>query len=292
MAGLRRSLFIAVTVAIALILTSGDRAVQATTANEPQEFDSGWMMPAAQVHPLPESLSQWHDPEQSGDYFDAIAPTSAGYLVWSTFPIRVFVESTASASRSQVAAATLQRWNDAVVQGVDAWSAYLPIQYVTTDSEADIKIWAAAPPLRYTSTGEIERARSAETRYELYRSPASTPHPTSTDLEPEVSDSALHPDPDRPQLLPRCEIWLSPGQSDEHIAATARHEMGHALGIWGHSPMASDTLYFAQVRSPQPLSPRDINTLKRIYEQPTQIGWPWVLGSSESDPADPFTLTG
>ncbi|MGB3491192.1 MAG: hypothetical protein WBA57_00585 [Elainellaceae cyanobacterium] len=289
MAGLRRSLLIAITVAIVLMIAGGDRTVQAMNANAPHGFDARWMMPDAQIHPLPEALAQWHDLAQSGDYFDEISPTSAGYLIWPRFPIRVFIESAATPETSspQVGASVLQRWHNAVVQGVDAWSTYLPIQYVTTAPEADIKIWASAPPLRYSSNGEIERARSAETRYSLYTSATPILDVAAENLE--LEQDVLQ---ERPQLLPACEIWLSPGQSDQHIAATARHEMGHALGIWGHSPTASDTLYFAQVRSPQPISPRDINTLKRIYEQPTQIGWPWVLRPTETNNADPLVPKG
>jgi hypothetical protein len=33
-------------------------------------------------------------------------------------------------------------------------------------------------------------------------------------------------------------------------------------------------MYFAQVRTPPVISARDINTLKRVYQQPTQLGWP------------------
>ncbi len=31
---------------------------------------------------------------------------------------------------------------------------------------------------------------------------------------------------------------------------------------------------FGEVRNPAQVSARDINTLKRIYEQPTRLGWP------------------
>ncbi|MEB3357209.1 MAG: peptidase, partial [Synechococcales bacterium] len=80
--------------------------------------------------------------------------------------------------------------------------------------------------------------------------------------------------PEQPTLAHRCTIWLSPRQTERYIQAAARHEIGHALGIWGHSPDASDALFAAQVGSPGPISARDVNTLKRIYEQPTHIGWP------------------
>ncbi|MFN4955672.1 MAG: peptidase, partial [Aphanizomenon sp.] len=33
------------------------------------------------------------------------------------------------------------------------------------------------------------------------------------------------------------------------------------------------TMYFSQVRNPPFISVRDVNTLKRVYEQPTGLGW-------------------
>jgi predicted Zn-dependent protease len=69
-------------------------------------------------------------------------------------------------------------------------------------------------------------------------------------------------------------IQLSPDQSDRYTLATARHELGHALGIWGHSPLETDAMYFSQVRDSPEISIRDVNTLKHIYEQPTRLGWP------------------
>ena len=69
-------------------------------------------------------------------------------------------------------------------------------------------------------------------------------------------------------------IEISPGLSQLAILAATRHELGHALGIWGHSLHQNDALYFSQVSDFPPISPRDINTLKKIYQQPTQIGWP------------------
>jgi len=45
------------------------------------------------------------------------------------------------------------------------------------------------------------------------------------------------------------------------------------LGIWGHSLLQTDIMYFSQVRKPPFISIRDVNTLKRVYEQPTSLGW-------------------
>ena len=40
-----------------------------------------------------------------------------------------------------------------------------------------------------------------------------------------------------------------------------------------NSLVTSDALYFSQVPNPPSISARDINTLKRIYQQPTLLGW-------------------
>ncbi|MCC5649325.1 peptidase [Nostoc sp. XA013] len=199
-------------------------------------------------HPLPPTLAQWQDSTNSGDYFSQVTTTQVGYLVWSQFPIRVYVEPPISISEKQA-----QAWVNAVLQGVEEWSNYLPLIRVEQPEIADITIVRKAPPLQISPGSNITRARSAQTTYELY---------TSSKL-----------------LSHRFTILLSPSQTGEYLIAAARHEFGHALGIWGHSPLQTDALYFSQVRNPSPISVRDVNTLKRVYEQPTNLGWSLVDNS-------------
>lgn len=230
--------------------------VAAQDAPQPQE-----QLPQPGVHPLPAALSQWQDAQHQGDYFSAIAPTPVGYLVWSEFPVRVFIEPVETTDSTFVSSQA-ETWVEAVTQAVQEWSVYLPLQQVDAAEAAGIAIWRSAPALQLersdaetadsTSTLPLPRVRSAETQYHLF-------------IERPIDAPA--------QLSQRFTIQLTPNQTPDYLKATARHELGHALGIWGHSPVATDALYFSQVRQPSAISQRDINTLKRIYQQPTQIGW-------------------
>lgn len=200
-------------------------------------------LPPLRAHPLPPTLARWHSPDASGDYFDQIRPTPLGYLVWFEFPVKVYVEPASSGvtpDRSQV-------WVQLVQQAVREWSEYLPLTLAATPAAADIQIWRTTPTL---GRG---RARSAETRYEFF---------------------VRRADHAPPKIVQRLTITLRPGLADVQILAAARHELGHALGIWGHSPLETDALYYSQVRTPPPISSRDVRTLRRIYEQPTRLGWP------------------
>ncbi|HIK29250.1 MAG: peptidase [Oscillatoriaceae bacterium SKW80] len=213
-------------------------------------------LPPLQVHPLPPSLRQWQDSSNSGDYFSEVKPVKVGSLVWSRFPIVVYVEMSDSSERRAVA------WRKAVLQAVKEWHVYLPIELSEHPETADITIWRRNPPRQRLRDGKLARARSGETRYELY-----------------VSQTPEKP----PLLLHRCTISISPNQTELYITASARHELGHALGIWGHSRLETDALYFSQVRNPPRISPRDVNTLKRVYQQPTRLGWPLGMGNKAKE---------
>lgn len=248
-----RVLGLAIALAIAIALTQlwDSYPSSAQTAIPQQSTPLQDSLPAPRIHPLPPSLAEWQDDSQAGDYFSAIQPTQVGYLVWSQFPIRVYVEPTlasgAADGRSPV-------WVEAVTQAVQEWNAYLPLQQVESPESADIAIWRRVPPLMREGNGP-PRARSAETRYELY------------------VQNLQHSEPETEILAHRFTILLRPSQTADYLRAAARHELGHALGLWGHSPIQTDALYFSQVRTPPPISKRDVNTLKRVYEQPTRLGW-------------------
>lgn len=229
-----------------------------TTPAQPSVSLSNRQLPPLQTHPLPPLLAKWQDPSHSGDYFDQIQPTEVGFLVWSEFPITVYVQPPSTATNPS---SLESAWVKAVQAAIQGWMPYLPLQPVDQAEQADITIWRSQPPLRLgvrdrpSNSLGLERVRSAETRYELF-------------VE-QVEQAEQQP----ARLIHRCTITLNPQQTAAYIQAAIRHELGHALGIWGHSPQPTDALYFSQVRNPALISSRDVNTLKRIYEQPTRLGW-------------------
>lgn len=210
-------------------------------------------------HPLPETLQHWQD--SSGDYFSEIAPIqSVGYLIWSKFPVTIYIQTPTPEQLETFEGKSLQTWASFVSQAVAEWSVYFPLKIVDDPETAEITIWRRSPGLRLSETGEILPARSAEANYQLYH----ISQRTSDNLTEKLPEILAH----------KFTIFISPTQTGSYIQSAAKHELGHALGIWGHSPLETDIMYFAQVRNSPPISPRDINTLKLIYQQPTYLGWP------------------
>ncbi|MXY99886.1 tetratricopeptide repeat protein, partial [Candidatus Poribacteria bacterium] len=54
--------------------------------------------------------------------------------------------------------------------------------------------------------------------------------------------------------------------SQEEMRTVCLHEFGHAIGLWGHSPHPGDISY--STATAQHPSPRDITTLRRLYNTP------------------------
>jgi predicted Zn-dependent protease len=261
-------------------------------------------LPPLRSHLLPSSLANWNDPNSTGDYFDQVKRLPVGYLVWSEFPITIYIQPlTPEEAVNPFTTQRAKNWIDAVSKAVQEWHLYLPLKVVEQSAGADITVWRSPPPLRLEAasaerTGAMRegrpslslgRARSAETRFEFYAKPI-PPQASGTETEETENEdtrtrgqgtknnSNLKPETSPPPPSPtlfsqRFTIHLRPDQALSYLQAAARHELGHALGIWGHSLLETDVMYFSQVRNPPPISSRDLNTLKRIYEQPTRVGW-------------------
>lgn len=84
-------------------------------------------------------------------------------------------------------------------------------------------------------------------------------------------------EPGERRLNLKVSITVNTGESDASLSSQERfaqvkrlalHEIGHAIGIWGHSPDPGDIMYLRPIVSQ--LSQRDIRTIQRLYnEKPT-----------------------
>jgi predicted Zn-dependent protease len=213
-------------------------------------LQTGWAqsLPLAQVHPIPAILTQAVqrlNPEVGpGNYFDAIERKGVGYLIWSKFPVTVAIDELGS-----------DRWKLQVTTAVVEWQRYFPLKIVSTPETADIRIQSKRLALKPDpKTGKLPRFRSAETHYDVFVG--------------KVGDSS-----ETKHLSHRMTIDLASGQADGVMLSVARHEIGHAIGLWGHSPNPDDIMYFSQVSKSPLISSRDLRTLHRVYGQPTRLGW-------------------
>lgn len=246
-------LILGVAIAIAISIFGGSEIFPATAQTGLHERvsirdlqpDELLAIAPLQAHPLPPILEERSTPNGSEDYFDRIESTPVGVLAWSEFPVRVYITARDPSS---------QTWKDTVAEAVTDWAAYFPLEIVDLPEETDITIERKRPPPQRLPDGDF-RARSALVEYQLF---------VRSDQENA-----------RAMLGHRFQITINPTQSGDYLRGAVRHELGHALGIWGHSPQETDALYFSQTRTPPEISDRDLNTLKRIYEQPTRLGW-WV----------------
>ncbi len=222
-------------------------------------------LPEANTHALPPSLvklgislnsNNGQDQENLGDYFDQVQPSSLGYLLWSNFPVTVYVEYPPHLPPGSAEQKRYYTWQRAIKTAIADWQTFFPLAITNDSATADIRIFYREPPLARRvdpETGLVSfgRARTAQAGYEFYW----------TGQNP-------------PELRHRMNIEIKPGLAALSLQGTTRHELGHALGIWGHSDRPEDALYPAQTPDSPPISPRDLRTLYRIYQQPTRLGWP------------------
>ncbi len=219
------------------------RAVRATDTN----------LPPLQVHPLPVSLQHWTAHNQ-GDYFSEIEPHLAGYLIWSHFPVKVYLQSP-DADLSPAGLTQFQEWQKASKIAIASWNPYLPLIEVDTPENADILIYRRYPEFKAeinpdTGLYNLPRAKAATTTVKFYLTKTQTP-----------------------QLCHKMTIEVNPHQTFDYLLTNITHELGHAIGIWGHSLNNADIMYHSHTREIPTISPQDINTLKKIYQQPTRLGW-------------------
>jgi predicted Zn-dependent protease len=72
---------------------------------------------------------------------------------------------------------------------------------------------------------------------------------------------------------PKVSVLVSPELRAPVLQATALHELGHAFGLWGHSPDPGDAMAVHQGQDPVlKLSARDLETLLWLRSQNASFG--------------------
>jgi len=195
---------------------------------------------------LPDSMNPAHYVSGAGDYYWEIAQESDGNQ-WKTLPVKVFL-----------GAAPAAKWIEGTRDAFNTWQALFPLQLVAESESADIRVTWDAEPSQSWEAGETGWVSLRKVGNQLVSKPV-------------------------------CNIsvdWQMRNWTKDEMQAIILHEMGHALGIHGHSDSAKDIMYWQmqdkkrQVyapRIPQPLfwrslvkqpSQRDSNTLIRLYNSP------------------------
>jgi predicted Zn-dependent protease len=223
------------------------RFVELSEGVEARRFDVARARARLQIleamPPLPEAMHPSRYDTGVGDYYWLVSRTSESEL-WPRLPVKVFLGR-----------APEHKWQEGVREAYDTWAALFPMQLTALPKDADIRMVWHEP----TS----ERGHAGET-YEYVR----------IELEGDRLSGR------RVALI---VVDQSRNWSKGEMRAIILHELGHALGIKGHSDSREDIMFW-QMRDdrrsisvpgmPFPIfwrslakapSRRDLNTLIRLY---------------------------
>ncbi len=205
---------------------------------------------------LPATLQLERYNPKEDDYYEDVAGQSAGWQ-WKEFPVRVCLQDPPP------------EWQRAALAAMEEWSRVIPLERVNSPGDANITLAWSKSSMGAERIGVEEDVR--ETRMQ---------HGKVTHLKrSEVTfDASRH--------------W-----PDDDMLAASLQELGHALGIRGHGGRPHDVMYpevqhtysvqkggrspnleyrgpsgvYEQSSAATKLSPRDINTLIRIYNSPSPL---------------------
>lgn len=199
------------------------------------------------------------------DYFNYITLFSDGRITrFTQMPIQVYISQTIKNSPY------LPELRHAMQAWQTASEELVTFQETDTSEEADIHISAGESIfITYLDTrlGSAQLNRIDNTAQIIFT--ADTPEQKKeTDTDLQIQHAAPNNEIDFKVNI--ILILEGDGTIDEltqkEMRSVCLHELGHALGLWGHSPYEEDINY--AVVSAQHPSERDINTLRKLYNTP------------------------
>jgi len=193
---------------------------------------------------LPDAMQPSRYVPEAGDYYWEVA-SEAEESLWKTFPVKVDLGS-----------APQVKWIQGARDAFNIWKTMFPLQLVIHAEEANIRVsWVTDPQTWGAAGEEWER-------------------PTWEEVGGEMKGTKV--------CVITVDLSMRNWTKDE-MRAILLHEMGHALGIKGHSDSKKDIMYWQMQDKtrqiylptvPFPVSwrslvkepsQRDINTLIRLY---------------------------
>jgi predicted Zn-dependent protease len=194
----------------------------------------------------PDGLLPPHYVAAAQDYFGEISETSESER-WKTFPIKVEIGDVPNGN-----------WAQGAREALRIWQQMFPLELTAEPEEADIRF-------NWEGGTHVEGAAGDEMDWVEFR---------------RVGDELTG------RKVAFISLDLSRNWSKDEMRAIVLHEMGHALGVKGHSDSKGDIMFWQmqdknhQVYVPRVMYPiawkslvskpsqRDLNTLIRLYNTP------------------------
>ncbi|HEY9786284.1 MAG TPA: matrixin family metalloprotease [Candidatus Obscuribacterales bacterium] len=190
-----------------------------------------------------------YDPNAPDYLDDLLAEKDLRHWPQERFPLKVHIEDGRGVKGYRPS------FSQYIVEALDTWNkasgGKLGYKLVENPSEADLRVRWTSDPVTIMENNR-ERGEAGITR-----------------LQSEVSDEPVPKIVSAEILIGTVASWYGKGVVDEEeVKGTCIHEVGHAMGISGHSRNVNDIMYFGRsARQMNALTKRDKSTIARLYYQ-------------------------